>query len=61
MDRQQLDRAVPFVYAAAIIVCALWIHVALVPVAIVGGLLVAFYYAVARPKSIKRASGSKHE
>lgn len=40
-------------YGLAVVVCALWIHPALAPVAIVGALLLGIYYAVFRSRMIR--------
>ena len=48
MDRRQLDTALPMVYGLAVVVCALWVQGALIPVAVIGAILLGMYYAVFR-------------
>ncbi len=53
MDRRQLDTLVPMVYGLLVVVCALWIHAALLPVVVVGAILVGIYYAVFRSRMVR--------
>ena len=48
MDRKQLDTFLPMVYGLAVVVCALWVHGALIAVAVIGAILLGIYYAVFR-------------
>jgi hypothetical protein len=50
MDPKQLDTLLPMVYGLAVVVCALWLHGALVPVAVIGAILLGTCYAVFRPR-----------
>ena len=50
MDRKQLDTLFPMVYGLAVVVCALWVHVALIPVTVIGAILLGIYYAVFRSR-----------
>ncbi|QJW35388.1 hypothetical protein [Cellulosimicrobium protaetiae] len=50
MDRRTLDLAVPIVYGALLACSALWFKDALVPVAVVGAMLNALYWAALRQK-----------
>jgi hypothetical protein len=60
MDRKQVDTFIPMAYGLVVVICALWIHAALLPVVIIGAFLLGIYYAVFRSKMI-RASGSGRE
>jgi hypothetical protein len=53
MDRKQFDTFIPMVYGLLVVICALWIHAALVPVAVIGAILVGIYYAVFRTKMVR--------
>jgi hypothetical protein len=57
MDRRQLDTLLPMVYGLAVVVCALWLHDALVAVAVIGAILLGIYYAVFRGRMVA-ADGS---
>lgn len=46
MNRSQLDVAVPMLYAIALVATVLLFDRALVPVAVIGAMLVGFYYTV---------------
>jgi hypothetical protein len=59
MDRRQFDTVIPMVYGLAVVVCALWIHHALVPVAIVGAFLVGIYYAAFRGRMVRAEGGGR--
>ena len=50
MDRRTLDLAVPMVYGALLACSALWFKDALVPIAVVGGMLTGLYWAALRQK-----------
>ncbi|MBD5784936.1 hypothetical protein IF650_01965 [Cellulosimicrobium terreum] len=50
MDRRTLDLAVPMVYGALVACSALWFGEALVPIAVVGGMLTGLYWAALRQK-----------
>ncbi len=60
MDRKMWDTALPMLFALLIVICSLWIKDAVVPVAIVGGILLGIYYAAVRPSMI-RNSGEGRE
>lgn len=53
MDRRQLDTLLPMVFGLAVLVCALWVHPALIVVCIVGAALLGIYYAVFRTKMVR--------
>jgi hypothetical protein len=48
MSRRQLDTLLPMVYGLAVVVCALWVHAALVAVTVIGAILLGIYYGVFR-------------
>ena len=50
MDQRTLDVAVPVTYAALVAASAMWFSSALVPVAVVGGVLVGLYWSALRQK-----------
>jgi hypothetical protein len=50
MDRKQLDTALPMVFGLLVVICALWVQGALIPVAVIGGILLGMYYAVFRSR-----------
>jgi hypothetical protein len=52
MDRRQLDTALPMVFGLLVVICALWVHSALIPVAVIGGILLGMYYAVFRSRMV---------
>lgn len=58
MNHHLLDRVLPLVYAAVIVVCALWIKAALTPVAIVGALALGLYYSVVRTQIVRNEESS---
>ena len=59
MDRRQLDTLLPMIYGLAVVVCALWVHAALVPVAVIGAILLGMYYAVFRNRMVAGAGGRR--
>lgn len=52
MDRQTLDKAVPFTYVVLLIAAGVFYPVALAPVAIFGALAIAAYYSFLRHKLV---------
>jgi len=50
MDRKQLDRAIPLGYAGLVVLSAVFVPIALAGIAIFGGLVVAVYYVMIRPR-----------
>jgi hypothetical protein len=59
MDRKQLDTLLPMVYGLAVVVCALWLHGGLVPVAVIGAILLGIYYAVFRGRMVTAEGGRR--
>jgi hypothetical protein len=59
MDRKQLDTLLPMLYGLAVVVCALWLHGALVPVAVIGAILLGIYYAVFRSRMVTAEGGGR--
>jgi hypothetical protein len=59
MDRRQLDTAFPMVYGLVVVICALWVHGALIPVAVIGAILLGIYYAVFRSRMIVGEGGRR--
>jgi hypothetical protein len=53
VDRKQLDTLLPMLFGLAVVVAALFVEDALVPVAVIGGILLGIYYAVFRSKMIR--------
>ena len=56
MDRRQLDTLIPMLFGLAVVVCVFWWKDALVPVAVIGGILVGIYYSVFR-RGLARGEG----
>ena len=59
MDRKQLDTLLPMVYGLAVVICALWIKPALLPVAVIGAILLGIYYAVFRSRMVQAEGGGR--
>jgi len=59
MDRRQLDALLPMLFGLLVVICALWIHSALIPVAVIGGILIGMYYAVFRAKMVSAEGGGR--
>jgi hypothetical protein len=59
MDRRQLDTALPMVFGLLVVICALWVHAALIPVAVIGGILLGMYYAVFRSRMVLAEGGGR--
>jgi hypothetical protein len=59
MDRRQLDTALPMVYGLAVVVCALWLHAALIPLTVIGAILLGIYYAVFRSRMAAAEGGGR--
>jgi hypothetical protein len=59
MDRRQVDTALPMVYGLAVVICALWVHGALIPVAVIGAILLGMYYAVLRTRMVVGEGGGR--
>ena len=59
MDRKQLDTLLPMLYGLAVVVCALWVHGALIPVAVIGAILLGIYYAVFRARMVGADGGRR--
>jgi hypothetical protein len=59
MDRRQLDTALPMVFGLLVVICALWVHGALIPVAVIGGILLGMYYAVFRNRMVVAEGGGR--
>jgi hypothetical protein len=52
MNRKQLDTLLPMLYGLAVVICALWLDDALIPVAVIGAILLGIYYAVFRSRMV---------
>ncbi len=50
MDRRMLDKALPVIFGALVALSALFFADALLPIAVVGGLLLGLYYVLLRPR-----------
>jgi hypothetical protein len=59
MDRKQLDTLLPMVYGLAVVICALWVHDALIAVAVIGAILLGIYYAVFRGRVVGGPEGGR--
>jgi hypothetical protein len=59
MDRRQLDTALPMVFGLLVVICALWVQGALIPVAVIGGILLGMYYAVFRSRMVAVDGGGR--
>jgi hypothetical protein len=59
MDRRQLDTLLPMVYGLAVVVCALWLQGALLPVAVIGAILLGIYYGVFRSRMVGPGGGRR--
>ncbi|MEP7091978.1 MAG: hypothetical protein ABI776_17890 [Nocardioidaceae bacterium] len=59
MNRKQLDTLLPMLYGLAVVICALWINKALVPVAVIGAILLGIYYAVFRSRMVAGEDGGR--
>lgn len=59
MDRKQLDTAFPMVFGLLVVICALWVQSALIPVAVIGGILLGMYYAVFRSRMVAAEGGGR--
>ena len=59
MNRKQLDTLLPMVYGLAVVICALWVDDALLPVAVIGAILLGMYYAVFRSRMVAGESGGR--
>jgi hypothetical protein len=59
MDRRQLDTALPMVFGLLVVICALWVQGALIPVAVIGGILLGMYYAVFRSRMVTTEGGGR--
>jgi hypothetical protein len=59
MDRKQFDTLLPMVYGLAVVVCALWVHAALLPVTVVGAILLGIYYGVFRSRMVAAEGGGR--
>ncbi len=59
MDRRQLDTLLPMVYGLAVVICALWVHSALIAVAVIGAILLGIYYAVFRSRMVAAEGGGR--
>jgi hypothetical protein len=59
MDRRQIDTLLPMVYGLLVVVCALFVHSALVPVAVIGAILLGIWYAVFRSRMVRAEGGGR--
>jgi hypothetical protein len=59
MDRSQLDTALPMVFGLLVVICALWVQGALIPVAVIGVILLGMYYAVFSSRMVASEGGGR--
>jgi hypothetical protein len=59
MERKQIDTLLPMLYGLAVVVCALWVSSALLPVTVVGAILIGIYFAVFRSRMSVGGSGGR--
>jgi hypothetical protein len=59
MDRRQLDTALPMLFGLAVVICALWVQGALIPVSVIGAILLGLYYAVLRGRMLTAEGGGR--
>lgn len=59
MDRKQLDTLLPMVFGLLVVICALWVERALIPVTVIGAILLGIYYAVFRSRMVTADGGGR--
>lgn len=59
MDRKQLDTLLPMVFGLLVVICALWVEEALIPVTVIGAILLGIYYAVFRSRMVTAEGGGR--
>lgn len=59
MDRKQLDTLLPMVFGLLVVICALWVQEALIPVTVIGAILLGIYYAVFRSRMVTAEGGGR--
>jgi hypothetical protein len=59
MERKQIDTLLPMLYGLAVVVCALWVKSALLPVTVVGAILIGIYFAVFRSRMAAGEGGGR--